>query len=112
MGGGSLSGGGLSNCDVNPLSNFDGNGNTLQQHFGDIVANSITANDGYFKNLDLNQRTLNISAGFKPVSGSDFEQCDILIQSNGTTSWKRAYVLSNNHSDLGLHVFVTADTTS
>lgn len=87
----------------------DGSGRTIDDRIKELYVEYLNASTGIFGNLQLNRRVLNISAGFKPVSETEFEQCEILIRSNNTTAWKTAYVLSNDHSDLGLHVFVTAD---
>lgn len=87
----------------------DGSGRTIDDRIKELYVAYLNASTGIFGNLQLNRRVLNISAGFKPVSETEFEQCEILIRSNNTTAWKTAYVLSNDHSDLGLHVFVTAD---
>lgn len=90
----------------------DGSGRTIDDRIKELYVSYLNASTGVFGNLQLNRRVLDISAGFKPVSETEFEQCEILIRSNNTTAWKTAYVLSNNHTDLGLHVFVTADMRS
>lgn len=92
----------------------DGSGRSIDDKIKALYVSYLEADDGKFGNLNLRNRTLNITNMLNPPSKGLFTPIQVVVKSGNTTTTQTIYAITQaDYNDptnwLGLHVFVTAD---
>ena len=92
----------------------DGSGRSIDDKIKFLYVEYLEADDGKFSNLDLKNRTLNVTNMLNPPSKGLFTPIQVVVKNGNTTTTQTIYAITqtdfnNPENWLGLHRFVTAD---